>query len=38
MKLRIGGGIECSNTVNNTVGVIRPVYNGSAVNWTWSAE
>lgn len=36
MKIRADGGIECRNTANNKIGVIRPTYNGSAVNWTWS--
>lgn len=36
MKIRADGGIECRNTANNTIGVIRPTYNGSAVTWTWS--
>lgn len=36
MKIRADGGIECRNTANSKIGVIRPTYNGSAVNWTWS--
>ena len=38
MKARLGGGIECLNTANGTVGVIRPTYNGSTVTWSWSAK
>ena len=38
MKARLGGGIECTNTQTGVMGVIRPSYNGSAVNWTWSAR
>jgi len=38
MKARLGGGIECQNTGNGTIGVIRPTYNGSTVTWTWSAK
>ena len=38
MRARLGGGIECTNTVLGVMGVIRPSYNGSAVIWTWSAR
>ena len=38
MKARLGGGIECVNTQSGVTGVIRPTYNGSTVNWTWSAK
>ena len=38
MKARLGGGIECENTANGTIGVIRPTYNGSTVTWSWSAR
>ena len=38
MKVRLGGGIECENTQTGVMGVIRPSYNGSSVNWTWSAR
>ena len=38
MKVRLGGGIECTNTQSGAVGIIRPTYNGSTVNWTWSAR
>ena len=38
MKARLGGGIECLNTANGTIGVIRPTFNGSTVSWSWSAR
>ena len=38
MKARLDGGIECPNTANGTIGVIRPTYNGSTVTWSWSAK
>lgn len=38
MKVRLGGGIECTNTQTGVMGVIRPTFNGSSVNWTWSAR
>lgn len=38
MKARLGGGIECLNTANGTIGVIRPTFNGSTVSWSWSAK
>lgn len=38
MKMRMDGGIVCTNTATGVNGVIRPTYNGSTVNWTWSAR
>ena len=38
MKARLGGGIECLNTANGTIGVIRPTFNGSSVSWSWSTR
>ena len=38
MKMRLDGGLACTNTANGTVGVIRPTYNGSSVTWNWSAK
>ena len=38
MRVRLDGGIECTNTAANVRGVIRPTYNGSTVNWIWSAK
>ena len=38
MKARLDGGIECMNTQTGVKGVIRPAYDGSSVNWSWSAR
>lgn len=38
MKARLDGGIECLNTATGVKGVIRPTFDGSAVNWNWSAR
>lgn len=38
MKMRIDGGLSCTNTATGVMGVIRPTYNGSSVSWTWSAK
>lgn len=38
MKARLDGGIECLNTATGAKGVIRPTFDGSAVNWNWSAR
>ena len=38
MRADLAGGIQCTNTASGVVGVIRPTFNGSAVNWVWSAN
>ena len=38
MKVRLGGGIECTNTATHVNGVIRPKFNGTTVTWEWSAR
>ena len=38
MKVRLDGGIACTNTATHSVGVIRPSFNGTTVQWTWSAK
>lgn len=38
MKADLSGGIMCTNTATGVMGVIRPSYDGSTVNWTWSAN
>jgi len=38
MPADLQSGIFCTNTVNNTQGIIKPSYNGSQVIWTWSAQ
>lgn len=38
MKVRLDGGIACTNTATYSVGVIRPSFNGTTVQWTWSAK
>ena len=38
MKMRIDGGLSCTNTATGVMGVIRPTYNGSTVIWNWSAK
>jgi len=38
MKLRVDGGLECTNTSTGVMGVIRPTFNGSTVIWNWSAR
>jgi hypothetical protein len=38
MPADLAGGIMCTNTAAGAMGVIKPSYNGSTVNWTWSAQ
>lgn len=38
MRADLAGGIQCTNTASGVVGVIRPTFNGSVVNWVWSAN
>lgn len=38
MRADLAGGIQCTNTVSGVVGVIRPTFNESVVNWVWSAN
>ena len=38
MKVRLGGGIECTNTASHVNGVVRPKFNGTSVTWEWSAR
>lgn len=38
MPADLSGGIICTNTATGVNGVIKPSFNGSTVNWTWSAR
>ena len=38
MKMRIDGGLSCTNTSTGVMGVIRPTFDGSTVIWNWSAK
>ena len=38
MKARLDGGIECLNTATGVKGVMRWTFDGSTVNWNWSAR
>lgn len=38
MKADLSGGIMCTNTATGLNGVIKPTFNGTTVQWTWSAQ
>ena len=38
MPADMSGGIVCPNTATGVSGVIKPTFDGTSVNWTWSAK
>ncbi len=38
MRADLSGGIVCTNTAAHVNGIVKPTFNGSTVNWTWSAQ
>lgn len=38
MPADLSGGIICPNTATGVNGVIKPTFNGTTVQWTWSAQ
>lgn len=38
MKADLSGGIMCTNTATGVMGVIKPTFNGTTVQWIWSAN
>ena len=38
MPADLSGGIICPNTATGVDGVIKPTFNGTSVNWVWSAN
>ena len=38
MPADLSGGIICTNTTTGVNGVIKPTFNGTTVQWTWSAQ
>ena len=38
MPADLSGGIVCPNTATGVNGVIKPTFNGTTVQWTWSAQ
>lgn len=38
MPADLSGGIICTNTATGENGVIRPTFNGTTVQWTWSSQ
>lgn len=38
MPADLSGGIICTNTATGVNGVIKPTFNGTTVQWTWSSQ